>query len=443
MKSSNFLQRVLFLFVFALVGLSAFAQTGTRTHVVKSGETLYRISKTYGVSMEDIVAANPGLTAEGLKVGATLNLPAGASSEVTTQSVKTGDGNVRAALVLPISATGIEGGRSLEFYRGFIMAAQQVQSEGCEVSIFGYDEKSDVTSMVSILDKMKANKVQTFVGPVYPKHFAEMAQFARTNRMQMVVPFYSKAEQVNTNPYVALINAPEKFENELVVDLFLKTFKDCNVAIMHVGSANKQGFVQYLRKRLLALGVSVTEFSYDSPLEQMHSACNAKKTTVIVPDAGDADALSKTIAKMEGFKKYYPSYPTKLFGYPEWLDKAGDYADALYANNSYLYTDAFYNPYDKRTKDFEAKYEQTFNAAPDKNVHPCMALLGYDTGLHLLRGVAKHGNQFATQATGSGQLQSEVRFERIEQDGGLINNSLFFIHYRTDRNIDKIAPNRK
>ena len=443
MKSSNFLKSGLLLFVFLLAGLSAFAQTSTRKHVVQKGETLYRISKNYNVSIEDIVAANPGLTADGLKVGDTLTLPAAASTEVVTKSVKTGDGTARAALVLPISASGIEGGRSLEFYRGFIMAAQKVQSEGNEVSIFGYDEKSDATSMLSILDKLKENKVNAFVGPVYPKHFAEMADFARTNRVQMVVPFYSKAEQVNTNPYVALVNAPEKFENELVVDLFLKTFKDCNVAIMHVGSANKQGFTQYLRKRLLAAGTAVTEFSYDSPIEQMRAACNAKKTTVIVADAGDADALSKTIAKMEGFKKYYTEYPTKLFGYPEWLENADKYADALYANDSFLYTDAFYNPNDQQTKNFEAKYKETFNTEPDKSVHPCMALLGYDTGLHMLRGIAQNGSNFNTQATGTGQLQSEVRFERIEQDGGLINNSLFFIHYRPDRLIDKITPRRK
>ncbi len=59
-----------------------------RFHTIAAGETLYRLTKTYQVSAEDICKANPGLTAENFKVGMVVRIPA-ASVQVppTTPSV--------------------------------------------------------------------------------------------------------------------------------------------------------------------------------------------------------------------------------------------------------------------------------------------------------------------------------------------------------------------
>ncbi|MBN2005958.1 MAG: LysM peptidoglycan-binding domain-containing protein [Anaerolineae bacterium] len=48
---------------------------GERTHVVQSGETLYRLSKTYGVSVQAIQQRN-NLQNENINVGQTLIIPA-------------------------------------------------------------------------------------------------------------------------------------------------------------------------------------------------------------------------------------------------------------------------------------------------------------------------------------------------------------------------------
>jgi LysM repeat protein len=41
----------------------------SRTHTVTSGETFYRISLRYGVSVNDLIAANPGVNHRALKIG--------------------------------------------------------------------------------------------------------------------------------------------------------------------------------------------------------------------------------------------------------------------------------------------------------------------------------------------------------------------------------------
>ncbi len=49
---------------------------GARTHVIKSGDTLYGIALKNKVSVSDLERVNPGIKPSALKIGATLNIPA-------------------------------------------------------------------------------------------------------------------------------------------------------------------------------------------------------------------------------------------------------------------------------------------------------------------------------------------------------------------------------
>ncbi|MBE0540808.1 MAG: LysM peptidoglycan-binding domain-containing protein [Verrucomicrobia bacterium] len=50
-------------------------ETG-RTHLVRSGETFYSISQKYGVKLDSLMAANPGLNPKRMQVGQRLTIPA-------------------------------------------------------------------------------------------------------------------------------------------------------------------------------------------------------------------------------------------------------------------------------------------------------------------------------------------------------------------------------
>ncbi|MBR1651986.1 MAG: ABC transporter substrate-binding protein [Alloprevotella sp.] len=443
--------RVKTLFFSLLVGaVTSFAQT---FHDVKPGETLYYISRTYGVTVESIVNANPGLSAQSLRAGSKIKIPTTVAAQapsparqgtavqqVPAQSLP---GATNAVVLLPMSAEGVEGERSIEFYRGFLLAAQKLANEGQRINVFAYDERLDEQNFSSTVEKLRQNGAQLIIGPVYPAHFQRLATLAREQRTRLVIPFYSKAEQVNTNPYVYLVNTPEKFEMEYTTDLFLKTFKNVNVAFMHIGSAGEQPFMQYLRSRLQARGYSVTEFSYEAPLEQMRSAASDKRPTVVIPDAGDADALSKVLAKMEGFKKFYPQYDLRLFGYEAWLNNLEPaVANRLHAANAYVPTGSYCNLYDPVTLAFNEAYVRAYGEEP-LNVTPRMGLLGYDVALHMLTGIAAYGADFCTQSSEAPLLQTQLRFQRVEQGGGLVSNSLFFIHFRTDGQIERLAAKKR
>lgn len=70
-------------------------KAATRKHTIKWGETLYRLSVNYNVSVEAICAANPGLSPENFHAGDVITIPAsdanGAKETDTTQK-ETNDG---------------------------------------------------------------------------------------------------------------------------------------------------------------------------------------------------------------------------------------------------------------------------------------------------------------------------------------------------------------
>jgi LysM repeat protein len=55
--------------------LSAMSFAGATTHIVKSGDNLYRIALNHGVSVSQLQSANPGVNAETLRVGQKLEIP--------------------------------------------------------------------------------------------------------------------------------------------------------------------------------------------------------------------------------------------------------------------------------------------------------------------------------------------------------------------------------
>lgn len=53
----------------------ALTKASSRTHIVAAGETAVRIARRYGISLDALLAANPGLEPRRMRVGQVLNIP--------------------------------------------------------------------------------------------------------------------------------------------------------------------------------------------------------------------------------------------------------------------------------------------------------------------------------------------------------------------------------
>ncbi|QTN31402.1 LysM peptidoglycan-binding domain-containing protein [Akkermansiaceae bacterium] len=77
------------------------AATATRTHTVQSGETYYKISRRYGVSVDDLIAANPNVNHRALRVGQKIKVSA--AEEIVSKPTTKPAPSLSSAPSIPIS----------------------------------------------------------------------------------------------------------------------------------------------------------------------------------------------------------------------------------------------------------------------------------------------------------------------------------------------------
>lgn len=75
-------------------------------HVVGQGETLYGLAKRYGVTIDELIAANPG-TENGLKAGQELNIPTSTANINPNQQVVNAFNNTNTTTIQPREATNV------------------------------------------------------------------------------------------------------------------------------------------------------------------------------------------------------------------------------------------------------------------------------------------------------------------------------------------------
>ncbi|MDY6301090.1 MAG: LysM peptidoglycan-binding domain-containing protein [Bacteroidales bacterium] len=75
-------------------------------HVVGQGETLYGLAKRYGVTIDELIAANPG-TENGLKAGQELNIPTSTANINPNQQVVNAFNNTNTTTIQPKEATNV------------------------------------------------------------------------------------------------------------------------------------------------------------------------------------------------------------------------------------------------------------------------------------------------------------------------------------------------
>lgn len=494
--------RYLFLLLFLLLPFGAIAQTDAYRHTVAEGETLFRISKQYGVTVEQILNLNPGLTAETLKSGATVLVPAGGAGlgpagtncrtmhkvkkketlwsiaqqyglkpeellqanpdiDPTTSKLKKGSyicipyvrvaiepkevkavgyNELKLAVILPLKGSGEVVFRSIEYYRGLLMAADRMKQRGRNITIYAYDEPASSASIASTLQKVRDNGVQLVVGPLYPGHFDDLSRLTKEQDIKWMVPFSSKVAELSANPQLFLVNAPEDRKVAFAADLFHQSFPRAKVVFLHSASGNEAAFVREMRSALVRSGHPVADLYAGYTAENMKNAlAKDGEQTVFVPDANDRSGANAVLKLQEEFRSVAPSAQTALFAYPEWISYASELRSAYSAANTYLFTNFFTNPYDTRTKQFESGYRRWFGAGL-MDVDPRMGLLGYDTGLFMMEGLMTYGKQFAAQELAVPLLQSDLHFVGSSQGGGYVNDCMQFIHYRRDGVIEKLSP---
>lgn len=417
--------------LFALCGVFAHAQVRIGSvHEVEKGETLYSLSRRYGVTVEALLSVNPEISSQPnkkIKRGYLINIP-------ETAPVQVAD-TFKLAIVLPFSAEGKEGERSIEYYRGLLMAADAERENGRCVSIVAIDEPPVKESMTDVVNALTNTQIDALVGPLYPTHFPSITTFANAYRVKNIIPFSSKVKQVETNRYVYLLNTPQEQLNKSSFELFHSQFAGSRCVVVRTVDSSESSLVNYWMDKMLTQQYELQSLSQTFSDQELQQALVTGKQNVLIIDGSNQQAVIGVLQRIQEFKKNHPGYQLAVIGHNAWQEFSMEYSELLGTLNTYLVAQDFYNAYSKAVINFEDKYFNWFKTYP-LMLHPRMGELGYDTGLYLFKS-SEANSLVDQQGKKVDYLQSNLKFQQLG-NGGCVNSNLMFIHFTPSNKVELI-----
>ena len=437
-------------------------------HKVEKKETLYSISRMYGITEAELIAANPELKTEKLKKGKFLCIP---YANTTTADAKpatpvapsdadlTDDqlfaknkkeskkmSTIKAAVVLPFNTDGTgtreQQVRMVEYYEGFLMAVDSLKQMGVSIDLYTYDSGKSTESVKNILNKAEMKDMDIIFGPAHPEQVKPMAEFAQKNNVRLVVPFTSKGEDVFNNPSVYQINTPQSYLYSEVYEHYIRKFSNAHVEFLdaQTGHTDKDDFIKGLKEELKNNQITFKELKGESiNPEGMKLAVDSLRENVIIPTSGRNVALIKILPQMVITSREHPNYNMKLFGYPEWQTYTDDHLASFFELDTYFYSSFYTNNLFPAAIQFTNAYRKWFSKDM-ANTYPKYGMLGFDMAFFFLQGLHKYGSNFEENMNQMPvtPIQTGFKFERVNNWGGFINRKVFFVNFTKNYELIKL-----
>ena len=294
----------LLLTVFSMSFETALAQVQDykELHQVKRKETIFGIARENGLTIEELIKANPEMNTPGyeLKKGDFIKIPYPSNTNQTSQTSSTSTTSpttqpaaqankdlrqreVRVGVMLPLSDKTTDGKRMLEYYRGVLMACDSLRAIGVSTDVRAWNvaEGSDISKVLA--DPSVADR-DIIIGPYYTKHLKALGDYAMARDIKVFVPFITNSQEVynNYNLFQAQQNANQL--NEAYVQRFYERFKDCHPVLIDCNdsTSTKGSFTTALRRKLEQSGIQYSITNLRSSEAQFKKAFSMNQRNVVI-----------------------------------------------------------------------------------------------------------------------------------------------------------------
>ena len=479
MKHIKYLMMVIMMAIFT----TAMAQNSTiRTnHKVEKSETIFGIAKKYGITIEELIKANPVMNQPGyeLKRGETINIPYAKGQDPTTKTetktvpatttapasttapatttpptqAKTttvpttkptttavaGKKEVKVGVMLPLHDNDGDGRRMVEYYRGLLLGVDRVKKDGITVDMQAWNVPIDA-DINTVLNGKEAADCDIIFGPLYTKMVKPLADFCTKNDIMMVIPFSISGNDVENYSNIYQVYQPQEDFDKQTIKNFIQWFNNYHVVIIDCEDekSTKGDFTKKLRAELdnYALKYSLTSLKTND--KNFAKAFSLSKQNVVVVNTEHSPSLNATLAKLNILTEKNTDISVSLFGYKEWLMYTKVYLDYYYKYDAYIPTYFYYNEVSADTKWVERNYKKWFEKDMMADALPRFALTGFDHACFFIGGYTQFGKNFNG---GKGQMtykpvQSPLKFRSAGK--GHKNTNFMFVHYKNDRTIESV-----
>ena len=469
---------------------------------VNENDTLYNISKSYGVPLSEIINYNEELR-WGLKAGRIIKIPKPGIlyidslqlvsdtfdiymqryiyplSEYECDTARGLNRPVKVALLLPFYSDLFQqmmeykndtsltpdkwyykslkrkvsaGTNFIEFYEGALLAVDSLRNRGLSIDLFVRDTRRDTNMVKNIIHELRSFNPDVIIGPVYTENVKLIADFALENRICVISPLASCTELVENNPFLFQAIPSRKTELEIWAD-FISRHYEKNIILIH----NKDSFsikeIDYFREMLFSNFYSDSTYKYiiykevrynDTLSENILRALSEDRMNLVFIESTEE---AYVIGAVNFLSQYQKDYNIILFGNPVWQTWRNIDIQYLHDLDLVIYTPFYVNYDNNHTKSFINKCRKVYHYEPYiiKNKGYNNSFLGYDIVFYFITALKKYGSDFprCIEYYDIELLLSDYIFKRINNKSGFENTSISFLKYNNDLTINKINKDKK
>lgn len=410
------------------------AETSFIEHKVEKKETLYSISKLYGVDQNSIIKANPNFNGS-LKKGDVIRVPkvfkeikpytrpdtviAGRAldQEAKESVVKSPCSELRSnhnqyniALLIPLQLetvdsiktsdpSGLKGANEypafdfIQFYEGAVMAADSMARRGMDVRlhVFDADYGSDTHKTQKILVKPELAGMDLIIGPFFAESFTLVSDFAKRHQIPVINPLSRRAEITKGNEFIVKMQ-PSGWAQYNIFGKYLATaHKTDNIILVRRNQDENSGMAKTIKSALVADSLHPVKFREviysNSGWNGISKNLADNQANIVVMMTSDKAVLP---ALLRDLSEKAESHRISVVGLPEWEEMELDY-NYLIKLNAHFFKPWFVDYESAASKNFIRNYRERFAGEPEVDKY---AYLGYDATLYFLQAIYGYGNGF-------------------------------------------------
>lgn len=424
-------------------------------HVVQPGETIYSLSRRFGITEEEFVRLND--VSAGLKAGAMIRIPRPEQAEEEVVEVEqpqsTADVHFRAlasteplnvALMLPMNIENRANASYVEFYQGFLLGMETLKNTGRgESKLTVYNTSHDQLKVDEIVRSTMFEGTNLIVGPVYEDELAPVIRYAEQNSVPVVSPLANISAVESPALYQLSPSAERKYdkvadlvngEREIFMiyaDSYDEEFEAEAKQLLHGRPYHSYTYSFDDQKSKFRARTADAPFDVIDGMDTVLMSETPRLFIVLANKEVDVDRILGTISssKVAISERSIPCAEYTVLGTSRW-GRFSNIDHTTYFNNNVVMISTYHAKRDAQAvREFDSRYIEAYGGLPS-----LYAYRGYDAAILFcggMRGDIEY-NMLDKRYT---PLQTVYKFVQEGENGKYVNQEWMRINYNSNYTI--------
>ena len=424
-------------------------------YVVQAGETIYSLSRRFGITEEEFARLND--VSAGLKAGAMIRIPRPEQADEEVAAVEqphsTADVHFRAlpsseqlnvALMLPMSVENRTNASYVEFYQGFLLGMETLkQTTRGEAKLTVYNTAHDPMKVDEIVRSTMFEGTNLIVGPVYEDELTPVIRYAEQHSVPVVSPLATLSAVESPALYQLSPSAEHKYdkvadlvdgEREIFMiyaDSYDQEFEAEAKQLLHGRPYHSYTYSFSDQKSIFKARSADAPFDVIEGMDTVLMNEKPRLFVVLANKEVDVDRILGTISssKVAISDRSIPCAEYTVLGTSRW-GRFSNIDHTTYFNNNVVMISTYHAKRDlQAVREFDSRYIEAYGGLPS-----LYAYRGYDAAI-LFGGGMRGDIEYNMLDKRYVPLQTVYKFVQEGVNGKYVNQEWMRINYNSNYTI--------